>query len=161
APKKAEAAALAFQVRPSAHESALLISQMSVLDLQHTFARVRAPAKNFQDQASTVEHFGVPCLLQIALLHWRQRAIHHHDTGLFRLHDAGALLDLAFAHEGRGPDVVDRDDSGGDDRKIDCTGKPDSFLELGFRRTQREARKYLCSVRRSTAQMRFNYDRAA
>ena len=52
---------------------------MRELDLQRAFPRARAPAENFQDQAGAVDDFGVPGLLQIALLHRRNRAVHHDD----------------------------------------------------------------------------------
>ena len=75
AAQKAEAAALALQMGPAAHQARALIGQMRQLHLQPPFPRARALAEDLQDQRGAVEHLGRPGLFQVALLH-RARAAH-------------------------------------------------------------------------------------
>ena len=56
---------------------------MGQFDLQRALSRRGAAAEDFQNEPGAVEHLGVPGLLQIALLDRRERAIHHHQLGLF------------------------------------------------------------------------------
>ena len=74
---------------------------MRMFDLQRAFAGARAAAEDLQDQSGAVDDLGVPGLFQIALLHRRQRAIHHHDAGFDSFDEARDLLDLALAEIGR------------------------------------------------------------
>ncbi len=77
---------------------------MRKLDLQRAFLGARALAEDFEDQPGAVDDLRVPGLLQIALLHRRERAVDEHEAGFLRAHDAFDLLDLALAEKGRGPD---------------------------------------------------------
>ena len=90
---------------------------------------MRSAAEDFQDQPGAVEHLGVPRLLQVALLHRRERAIGNHDAGFEAFDEAGDLVDLAGAHVGRGPNLADRHDPGLHDVEIDGAGKPDGLLQ--------------------------------
>ena len=81
---------------------------MGKLHLQRAFAGARAAAENFQDQPGAVEHLGVPGLFKIALLHGRERAIHHYDPRVVGFDQAGDLLELALADESRRADLAER-----------------------------------------------------
>src|SRR5205814_1920621 len=126
--EKAEAAALPLEMGPRAHQPALLIGEMGMLDLKCAFAGTRPPTEDFEDQAGAVEHLGVPGFLEIALLHRRHGAIHHHEVDCLALGDAGDFLDLAFAEIGRGPNAGERHRAGLDDVEIDGAGKPNGLL---------------------------------
>ena len=151
AAEKAEAAALALEMGPGAHQPALLISQVRMFDLQRAFAGPRASAENFQDQPGAVDDLGVPGLLQIALLDRRKRAVHHHDAGLERSDQARDLLDLALAEERRGAQRAEHDDAGLRDVEIDGACEADRLVEL-FRR--RSVRRHRVRARRAAAPAR-------
>ena len=136
AAEKAEAAALAFEMGPGAHQPALLVGEMGVLDLQRAFARARAPAEDFQDQSGAIDDFRVPGFFQIALLHRRDRAIHHHDRRRQTFGQAGDFVDLAGAEISRGTDVIERDQPGLHHIEIDGAGKPDGFRQTSVRRAR-------------------------
>ena len=102
---------------------------MRELDLERAFPGLGAAAEDFQNQSGTVEHLGVPGLLEIALLDRRQRAIHHHKFDLVPGDQSDDLLDFALAEIGRGTDLVDRSDQRIRDRKIDGARETDGLLQ--------------------------------
>src|SRR5262249_31670451 len=159
AAEEAEAAALAFEMGPGAHQAALLVGQVRVLALEGAGARMRAASKDFEDQAGAVDHLRAPGLLEIALLDRRERAVHDHNPGFVGLDEAGDLLDLALADIGRGPNVADRHDARRHHRKIDGAGEPDRLIKLGLGRAHGERRVHSRSARRAPAPMRLDYDR--
>ncbi len=129
AAKKTEAAALPLEMGPGPDQTAFLIRQMCVLDLQRAFARTRTPAKDFEDQAGAIKHLGAPSLFQIALLHRRERAVHHHDASFVGFNETGDLLDLAFAEIRRRAQGAEHHDAGLCHVEIDGAGKADGLVK--------------------------------
>src|SRR5262249_25503396 len=109
--EKAEAATLAFEMCPGAHEPALMVGQMRKLDLQRALAGAGAPTEDFQDQSGAIEHLGTPDLFEIALLNRRERAIHDHHPGFRGLDAPGNLSPLPLADEGRGENSAEGSDA--------------------------------------------------
>ena len=109
--EEAKAATLALEVRPGTHEPALLVGEMRELHLEGAFTRAGASPEDLQDQAGAIDHLCAPGFFEVALLHRREGAIHHHDSGILGFDQAGDLLDLALADEGRGSDVAERYDA--------------------------------------------------
>ena len=157
--QKSEAAALPLEMGPGTDQPALLVAQVRVLDLQRPFPRLRPPAEDFQDQPGAIEHLGDPGLLEIALLHRRERGVQDHEPGRMGLYQPGDFFDLAFADECRRRDRGERHETRLDHFEIDCARKSDGFVEPRIRRPHRPRARAL-PPRRRMAQIRADHDRA-
>jgi len=107
---------------------------MRVLDLERALSGAGAPAENLKNEAGAIEHLGAPGLFQIALLHRRERAVHHDNAGLVGFDEPGNLFDLAGAEIRRRPQRAEHDDAGLCDIEIDGARKADGLIEARRRR---------------------------
>jgi hypothetical protein len=99
AAEKPETTSLALKMSPGSHEPALLILQVSKLDLQRAFARVGALTENLEDKAGAVQYLGPPGLLQVPLLDGRELGIDDDELGVFLRHQFAERVHLAFAEQ--------------------------------------------------------------
>ena len=133
AAEKAEAAALTFQVGPAFDETAALIGQMSQLDLQAAFPRLRALPENLENQRGAIEHLRVPRLFQIALLHRAQIGVDDDHFGFEFPRICGDLVHLAAADQCCRNGPRQRYDQLRDDLQADGRGEAHAFGKPRFR----------------------------
>src|SRR3974390_2332422 len=113
--EEAKTAALALKMGPASNEPASLIGEMGEFHLQAPFAGLCTLTENLEDQRRAVEHFGVPGLFEVALLHRRKLRIDDDHLRFERGNLGLDLVDLAGADQRRGPRTGERDDPLGDD----------------------------------------------
>ena len=93
----AQAAALALEVRPSAHQARGEVLEPSELHLQLALAGLRALGEDLEDQLGAIEHAPAERLLEVSLLRRRKLVVEDDRGGLQRLGGAQDLPDLAAA----------------------------------------------------------------
>ena len=127
--EEAEAAALAFEVGPAAHEAPCLVIEMRQFDLQPAFGGRRALAEDFEDQPGAVDHLALELFLQIALLDRAERTIDDDQFRFFlRCRNIDAL-DLALAEQRCRAYRADRHRESVSHHDADRTGEPLRLLQ--------------------------------
>ena len=124
-----EAAALALQVGPGPHQARALVGEPGQLHLQPPFPRPRPPREDLQDQAGAVDDLAVPGLLEIALLHRRERVVDHGDVDLAELDDVADFLHLALAEQGGGRQAAQGRDQGLADLQVEGQRQAHGLLQ--------------------------------
>jgi hypothetical protein len=124
-----EAAALALQVGPGAHEPRSLVGEPRQLHLQPPFPRPRAVGEDLEDEAGAVDHLDVPGPFEVALLHGRERVIDHHDVQVLARGDLTDLGHLAPAKQRRRPRRAQLGARGPGHLQVERLGQPDRLGE--------------------------------
>lgn len=96
-----DAALLAFEVAPAAHETRRKILQVGELDLQLALVALRALAEDLEYQQRPVRYRDAEMALQVALLRGGQRLIEEHRLRVVPEHQRLDLVGLAGADEER------------------------------------------------------------
>ncbi len=135
--EKTEAAALPLKVGPGPDQPALLIDEMGELDLQAPFPRPRPLAEDLEDQPGAIEHLGVPCPFEVALLHGCERVIDDDQRSILGAHQSCKLFDLAGAEQRRRPWARHRHEAARGDVEIDRGSETRRLFEPGLRRPLR------------------------
>ena len=93
----AEAAALALEVRPAAHQARRKVLELRQFHLQLAFVGLGALREDAQDQFGAVEDLAAEFLLEVALLARRQRVVEDHGCRIHLVRREPDLPDLAAA----------------------------------------------------------------
>ena len=96
---QADAALLAFQVRPAAHQPRRQVLELRELDLELAFEGAGTLRKNVEYQSAAIEHAPAGQLLEIAFLAGRERVIDQYDVRALGLRNGVDFIRLATAHE--------------------------------------------------------------
>ncbi len=135
--EEAEAAALALEVGPAAHQPPCLVIEMRKLDLEPPFRGCRTLSENLEDQSGPVDHLGADLVLEVLLLHRAEGGIDDQQASAMLLCQRRNLFDLALAEQGRGPDRAQAEDALGGNDDADRLRQPFGFLDARVGRAPR------------------------
>ena len=125
----ARAARLTLQVSPGPHQARALVLEPRELHLQLALARAGPPPEDLQDQPRAIHDLAGPGLLQIALLHGRERVVDQDHVEPPRLDHYAELLDLALAEQRRRGQCAERRDRRFDEVQVQRLGQPDRLQQ--------------------------------
>ena len=102
----AEAAALALQMSPAAHEARGEMLELGEFDLQAAFAGLRAGAEDVENQLGAVKNGKLDGALYVSLLGRREGDVEDDDVGMQLMSELSELVNLARADEEGGIGLV-------------------------------------------------------
>ena len=102
----AEAAALALQMSPAAHEARGEMLELGEFDLQAAFAGLRAGAEDVENQLGAVKNGKLDGALDVSLLGRREGDVEDDDVGMQLMSELSELVNLARADEEGGIGLV-------------------------------------------------------
>ena len=97
----ADAAALALQMAPAAHQARSQVLQPGQFDLKFAFVALCAGGEDLENQRSAVSHRHAQHALEVALLRRRDGLVEQHGVSLVGIHQQLDLVGLAGADEQR------------------------------------------------------------
>lgn len=129
AAKEAKTTALTLKVSPGPYKATGLVIQMREFDLKTPFGGGGAFAKDFKNQAGTVDDLALQPIFEIALLDGRKRTVDDDQFGVGLVARNADTLDLTFSEQRGRTDGADREDEGINYLDADGAGQPLPFFE--------------------------------
>ena len=128
------AAALPFQMGPTADKAACLIIKMRQFDLQTAFRRSRPGAEYLEDQAGPVDDLDVELLFQISLLDRAETAIDNQYRSFLLFHHLAYLVHLTRSEQGGRLGLANRKIMGRGRDQSDGQSEADGFIKAMLER---------------------------
>jgi hypothetical protein len=94
-----DAALLSRKVRPLTSESRQVIFDLRQFDLQASFTRTSALAKDDENESRAINHLRFKVALQVAMLPWRQFQVKDDGIAIVVAYQVGYFLDFPAAKQ--------------------------------------------------------------